>query len=80
MKRKQNISFCNSCGCFISKNVELEHKFQKYNGRVVLRGHLVKDDSVSYAMLTEQGSSVSHMTSAIVLDVISRLPRCAGQA
>ena len=27
------------------KNVELEPKFQKINGRVVLRGDIVKDDS-----------------------------------
>ena len=29
------------------KNVELEAKHQKYKGRVVLRGDLVKDDSGS---------------------------------
>ena len=40
----------------------------------------MKDDSGSYAMFTEQGSSASQMTAAKVLDVISRLPGCAGQA
>ena len=39
------------------KNSELEPQFQKYKGRVVLRGDFVKDDSGSYAMFTEQGSS-----------------------
>ena len=39
------------------KNSELEPKFQKYKGRVVLRGDIVKDDSGSYAVFTEQGSS-----------------------
>ena len=29
------------------KNAELEEKHQKYNGRVVLRGDIVKDDSGS---------------------------------
>ena len=31
------------------KNAELEAKHQKYTGRVVLRGDVVKDDSGSYA-------------------------------
>ena len=30
------------------KNAELETKHQKYKGRVVLRGDIVKDDSGSY--------------------------------
>ena len=37
------------------KNAELETKHQKYKGRVVLRGDIVKDDSGSYAVFTEQG-------------------------
>ena len=41
------------------KNAELETKHRKYKGRVVLRGDIVKDDSGSYAVLTEQGSSAS---------------------
>ena len=62
------------------KNAELEAKHQKYKGRVVFRGDIVKDDSGSYAAFTEQGSSASQMTAAKVMDIISRLPRCAGQA
>ena len=62
------------------KNAELEAKHQKYKSRVVLRGDIVKDDSGSYAVLTEQGSSASQMTSAKVMDIMSRLPSCAGQA
>ena len=62
------------------KNAELEAKHQKYKGRVVLRGDIVKDDSGSYAVFTEQGSSASQMTAAKVMDIISRLPECAGQA
>ena len=38
------------------KNSELESQFQKHKGRVVLRGDIVKDDSGSYAVFTEQGS------------------------
>ena len=62
------------------KNAELETKHQKYKGRVVLRLDIVKDDSGSYAVFTEQGSSASQMTAAKVMDIISRLPGCAGQA
>ena len=62
------------------KNPELETKHQKYKGRVVLRGDIVKDDSGSCAVFTEQGSSASQMTATKVMDIISRLPGCAGQA
>ena len=61
------------------KIAELEAKHQKYKGRVVLRGDIVKDDSWSYAVFTEQGSSASQMTAAKVMDIISRLPGCDGQ-
>ena len=40
----------------------------------------MKDDSGSYAVFTEQGSSASQMTAAKVTDIISRLPGCNGQA
>ena len=60
------------------KNSELEPKIQNYEGRVALRGDVVKDDS--YVVFTEQGSSASQMTAVKVLDVIARLPGCAGQA
>ena len=49
-------------------------------GRVILRGDMVKDDSGSYAVFTEQGSSASQMTAAKIMDIISRLPGCDGQA
>ena len=62
------------------KIAELEAKHQKYKGRVVLRSDFVKDDSGSYAVFTEQGSSASQMTAAKVMDIISRLPGCDGQA
>ena len=40
----------------------------------------MKDDSGSYAVFTEQGSSASQVTAAKVMDIVSRLPGCAGQA
>ena len=62
------------------KNAELEAKHQKYKGRVVLRGDIVKDNSGSYGVFTEQGSSASQMTAAKIMDIISRMPACDGQA
>ena len=53
------------------KNTDLETKHQKYKSRVVLRDDIVKDDSGSYAVFTEQGSSISQMTVAKIMDIIS---------
>ena len=44
------------------KNSELEPQFQKYKGRVVLRGDIAKNDSASFAVLTDQRSSASQMS------------------
>ena len=62
------------------KNAELEAKHQKYKGSSVLRSDTVRDDSGSCAVFTEQGSSASQMTAAKIMDIISRLPGCDGQA
>ena len=59
--------------CYL-KNAELEAKHQKYKGRIV------KNDFGSYVVFTEQGSPASQMTTAKVMDIISRLSGCAGQA
>ena len=56
-----------------SRTSELERKFQELRGRAVLRG-------VVHAEFKEQGSSASQVTAAQGLDVIARLPGCAGQA
>ena len=40
----------------------------------------MKDDDGSCEVFTEQGSSASQMTAAKVMDIISTLPGCAGQA
>ena len=62
------------------KNAELKAKHQKFQGRIVLRSDIVKEDSGSYAVFAEQRSSASQMTAAKVMDIISRLPGCDGQA
>ena len=60
-------------------NSELEPKFQKYTGRIILRGDIVTDGSGSYLVFTEKRSSSLQMTAAKVMEK-SRLPGCAGQA
>ena len=74
------VHFASLMDICLLKNAELEAKHQIYKGRVVLRGDIVKDDSGSYAVFTEQGSSASQMTAAKIMDIISRLPGCDGQA
>ena len=51
------VHFASLTDLFHLKNAELDAKHQKYKGRVVLRGDIVKDDSGSYAVSTEHGSS-----------------------
>ena len=77
---KKKVHFASLTDICHIKNAELEPKYQKYKGRVVLRGDLVKDDSGAHAALTEQPPSASQMTAAKVMDVIAGRPDCAGQA
>ena len=74
-------SFCVIDGLLSSKEFGVGSTIPEvYKGRVVLRGDIVKDDSVASAVLTEQGSSASQMTAAKVMNVIARLHECDGQA
>ena len=63
-----------------SEKCRIGGKGTKYKGRVVLRGDIVKDNSGSYAVFTEQGSSASQLTAGKIMDIIFRLPGCDGQA
>ena len=78
--RRAQSSFCLTDGHLSFEECRIGDKAPKYKGRLVHRGDIVKDDSGSYAIFTEQGSSASQMTAAKVMDIISRLPGCAGQA
>ena len=77
---KQGVHFASMMDLCHLKNSQLEPRYQKYKSRVVLRDDIVKDDSGSYAVFTEQGSSASQMTAAKAMDIISLIPGCAGQA
>ena len=55
-KRQNESPLCFSDGHMSpQKNAGLEPKLQKYKGRVVLRGDIVKNDSGAFAVFTEQG-------------------------
>ena len=62
------------------EKLEKMSAYHSWTHLTVLRGDIVKDDSGSYAVFTEQGSSASQMTAAKIMDIISRLPGCVGQA
>ena len=49
-KRQKETPLCYTDGHLSLKKAELETKFQKYKGRLVLRGDIVKDDSGAYAV------------------------------
>ena len=63
-------------GFVSSPELRMGKKFQNYEGRIVLRGDIVNDDSGNYAVFTDQGAP-SHMMTSKVLDVISRVPGCS---
>ena len=58
-KEKRTVHFATLTDLCHLKNSKLEQQFQKHKGRVVFRGDDVIDDSGSYAVFTEQGSSAS---------------------
>ena len=62
------------------KNAELETKHPKYKGRVVLRGGIVKDDSGLMQYSLNKDHQHLKWQPPKVMDIISRLPGCAGQA
>ena len=75
----KKVHFATLMDMCLLKNAESEPKLQKYNGRGVLRGGIVKDDPGAYAVFTEQGSSASQKTAAKAMNVIEKLPGCDGQ-
>ena len=77
---KKKVHFATLMDICHLKNVELEPKFEKSKGRVVLRGDIVEDDSSSYAVFTEPGSSASQLTVAKIMNPIARQLDCAGRA
>ena len=57
MERENKVLFGTLMDMRHLKNAALAPKYQKYKGRVVFRGDIVKDDSGSCAVFREQGSS-----------------------
>ena len=57
------------------KNSELEPQCQKYKGRVVLRGDIVKDDSGSYAVFTRMSRYLDTSTEAQMAQIMVQYGR-----
>ena len=66
--------------CHFDKMLSWRQSTKKKKVKIALRSEIVKDDSGSYAVCTEQGSPASQMTASKIMDIISRLPGCDGQA
>ena len=71
---------CYTDGHLSSQNCRARAEISSIQRTSRARRGIVNDDSGSYAVCTEQGSSASQMTAAKVMDVIARLPGCAGRA
>ena len=79
-KKREQCPLCISDGPNSSQKLGIGINIQKYTGRVVLRGYIVKEDSGACGVFTDHGSSASQMAAAKVVDVIVRLPDCDGPA
>ena len=79
-KDKKKVHFGTRMDICHLKKCGVRTDVSKVQRPVVLRSDMVKDDSGSYPVLTEQGSSASQMPAAKIMDVIARQPDCAGQA
>ena len=79
LRHKKKVHFATlmdtvSPSCKVKTNITNIQRQSRFHGDIV------KDDSGSSAVFTEQGSSASQMTAAKIMDIISRLPGCDGQA
>ena len=63
----------------VEKNSQQPAHLRKYKGRVVFQGNKVKDERGLAALFADQGSSASMLSTAKLVDYISRLPGCSGE-
>ena len=56
-----------------SAQLDWNQNFKNTKVVFVLRGDIVRDDSGSYGVFTEQGSSASQLTAAKIMNIIARL-------
>ena len=56
------------------KHSELDKKFQKWKGRVVIKGDQMKDQAYQAAIFQELSSSASLMSASKMLDIIGHMP------
>ena len=76
----QKSSFCPTDGRLSFEECRIGDKAPKIQRSSCPPRRLFKRYAGSFAVFTEQGSSASQMTAARVMDILSRLPGCDGQA
>jgi hypothetical protein len=60
------------------KHAELNPKYHKYKGRIVMRGDAMRDEDGVMAVFSEQGASASKVEAARMLDAVARMAGCTG--
>ena len=60
------------------KHAELASIYHVYKGRIEFRGDIIKDETGTLAVFSEQGTSASHMAAAKFLDAIGHMPGVSG--
>ena len=60
------------------KHAELDPSMQKYKGRIVFGGDLIKDQDGVFAILSEQGAHASRQEAARFVDIVARMEKCTG--
>ena len=76
----RNVHFASLMDLCHLKNPELEPQSLKNKGRVALRGDIVKDNSGPFALVLNKDHQHHKCQPQKVMDIMSRLPGCAGQA
>ena len=79
-RRQKESPLCYIDGHLSSQECGVRTKISEVLGSSRAPTRHCKDDCGSCVVFTEQSSSTSQMTAAKVMDIISRLPGCAGQA
>lgn len=59
-----------------TKKSQLSDELRRYEGRISGKGDVIKDETDQYAVFCEQGTSASDISTAKLLDMVSRLPGC----
>jgi hypothetical protein len=73
--RGTHYTFCTLMEICHIKHAELDPKFHKYKGRLVMRGDVMKDEDGVMAVFSRQEASASKVEAARMLDAVARMAR-----